>query len=75
MDGLKVKIELTPDHLSQSKFYNGWKHDHFVTSLLAFVLDGTIPAAFFNVPGCIHDPRQYKGRLGEFIGQARESLQ
>jgi hypothetical protein len=57
MDGLKVKIEQAPDHLSQSKFYNGWKHDHFVTSLLAFVRDGTIPAAFFNVnvPGCIHD--------------------
>jgi hypothetical protein len=36
MDGLKVKIEQAPDHLSQSKFYNRWKHDHFVTSLLAF---------------------------------------
>lgn len=55
MDGLKVRIEQPADSLVQSRFYNGWKCDHFVTAVLCFSPDGTIPAAFFNVPGCIHD--------------------
>lgn len=55
MDGVKVTIQQASDYLAQSEFYNGWKHDHFISSVLAFAPDGTIPAAFFNVPGCIHD--------------------
>jgi hypothetical protein len=55
MDGLKVGIESPVDFFVQSRFYNGWQHDHFVSAVLAFAPDGTIPAAFFNVPGCTHD--------------------
>lgn len=55
MDGLKVLIEDAGDFITQSRFYNGWKCDHYVTSVLCFAPDGTIPAAFFNVPGCTHD--------------------
>jgi hypothetical protein len=55
MDGLKLTIEQSSDPLVQSIFYNGWKCDHFVTSVLVFAPDGTIPAAFYNVPGCVHD--------------------
>ncbi len=36
-------------------FYNGWTHDHYVTSVFCFCPNGTIPIAFFNVPGCVHD--------------------
>ncbi len=55
MDGLKVRIEQAPDGIVQSRFYNGWKSDHFVTGVLGFVPDGTIALAFYNVPGCCHD--------------------
>jgi len=55
MDGLKVRIEQAPDEITQSRFYNGWKSDHFVTGVFGFVPDGTIAVAFYNVPGCSHD--------------------
>ena len=55
MDGLKCRIEQPSDCLVQRRFYNGWKCDHFVTAVLCFAPDGTIPAAFYNVPGCVHD--------------------
>jgi hypothetical protein len=55
MDGLKVRIEASPDGIVQSRFYNGWKSDHYVTAVLCFAPDGTIPACFYNVPGCTHD--------------------
>jgi hypothetical protein len=55
MDGIKVRIEQAPDEVVQSRFYNGWKSDHFVTGVLCFVPDGTIVIAFYNVPGCCHD--------------------
>jgi len=55
MDGLKLRIQASPNHTIQSRFYNGWKCDHFITSVLCFAPDGTIPAAFYNVPGCSHD--------------------
>jgi hypothetical protein len=54
-DGLKVRIESAADFFVQSMFYNGWKSDHFVSAVLCFAPDGTIPVAFFNVPGCTHD--------------------
>ena len=46
MDGLKVSIEEAPDEIVQSRFYNGWKSDHFVTGVLGFAPDGTIPVVF-----------------------------
>lgn len=55
MDGLKLRIESASDFLTQARFYNGWKSDHFLTGVLCFAPDGTIPAAFYNVPGCTHD--------------------
>ena len=55
MDGLKVMIEEAPDGIVQSRFYNGWKSAHFVTSVFCFAPDGTIPPCFYNVPGCTHD--------------------
>ena len=55
MDGLKVMIGEAPDGIVQSRFYNGWKSAHFVTSALCFAPDGTIAACFYNVLGCTHD--------------------
>ena len=67
MDGLKLRIESASDFLTQSRFYNGWKCDHFVTGVLCFFApDGTIPAAFFyNVPGCTHSTVADWGMLYE----------
>lgn len=31
-----------------------WRSNHFVTAVLCFVPDCTIPAAFYNVPGYCH---------------------
>ena len=55
MDGLKCSIEQAPDGIIQSRYYNGWKSGHCVTAVICFVPDGTIPAIFFNIPGCCHD--------------------
>jgi hypothetical protein len=53
MDGLKIKIDEAPDEITQSRFYNGWKHSHFVTAILCFAPDGSIPACYYNVLGCL----------------------
>jgi hypothetical protein len=55
MDGLKLTLEQSGDALIQERYYNGWTHDHYVTSVLCFCPDGTIPIAFINIPGSIHD--------------------
>jgi hypothetical protein len=41
--------------LIQERFYNGWTHDHYVSSVLCFCPDGTIPIAYINIPGSVHD--------------------
>jgi hypothetical protein len=55
MDGLKLMLEQSGSTLIQEQFYNGWVHDHFVTSVMSFCLDGTIPIVFCNIPGAVHD--------------------
>ena len=55
MDGLKTLIQKAGSTQQQAYFYNGWKHNHFVTSVFCFCPDGTIPIAFMNLPGATHD--------------------
>lgn len=55
MDGLKLPIQQASTTQQQALFYNGWKHGHFVTAVMCFCPDGTIPMTFFNVPGAQHD--------------------
>jgi len=55
MDGLKITLEQSGDALIQERFYNGWTHDHYVSSVLCFCPDGTIPIAYVNIPGAVHD--------------------
>jgi hypothetical protein len=55
MDGLKLYLQQSGKFEIQERFYNGWTHDHYVTSVFCFCPDGTIPIAFFNVPGSVHD--------------------
>ncbi len=55
MDGLKLFLQQPENAIIQECYYNGWTHDHYVTSVFCFCLDGTIPIAFFNVPGSVHN--------------------
>ena len=55
MDDLKLTLEQSGDALIQERFYNGWTHDHNVSSVLCFCPDGTIPIAYVNIPGTVHD--------------------
>jgi hypothetical protein len=55
MDGLKITLEQSGDALVQEQYYNGWTHDHYVSSVICFCPDGTIPIVFVNVPGAVHD--------------------
>jgi hypothetical protein len=54
MDGLKLYLQQSANTEIQACFYNGWTHGHYVTSVFVFCPDGTIPIAFFNVPGSVH---------------------
>jgi len=36
-------------------FYNGWKHDHFISNILCFAPNGTIVSCVINAPGSLHD--------------------
>jgi hypothetical protein len=52
MDGLKKQ---SGDALIQEQYYNGWTHDHYVSSVICVCPDGTIPIVFVNVPGAVQD--------------------
>lgn len=55
MDELKCHIHEATDKIEKSCFYFGWKSSHFLTEVLCLAADETIPAAFYNVPGCCQD--------------------
>ena len=55
MDGLKIGLEAAGDKQTQSRFYNGWKCDHYISNLFLFSPAGRICAAYFNAPGTVHD--------------------
>ena len=51
MDGLKLYLEQASDCVVQNRYYNGWTHDHYVSTVLVFCPDGTIPIVMYNIPG------------------------
>ena len=55
VDGLKLYLQQAGDSVIQSCFYNGWKHDHFVTNIFVFAPNGSIIACTLNAPGTWHD--------------------
>ena len=63
MDGFKVRIDQAPDEITQSRFYNGWKSNHFVTGIFGFVPDGTIAVAFYNVQDVVTIARSLTGEI------------
>ena len=55
VDGLKLYLQQAGDSIIQSRFYNGWQHNHYVTNIFAFALNGSIIACTLNAPGTWHD--------------------
>jgi hypothetical protein len=55
MDGLKFFLQQSGNAIIQERYYNGWMHNHYVTSVFSFCPDGTIPIAFFIIRGSVHD--------------------
>ena len=55
VDGLKHYLQQAGDSVIQSHFYNGWKHNHYVTNIFAFAPNGSIIACTLNAPGTWHD--------------------
>jgi hypothetical protein len=69
MDGLKLYLQQLGNTEIQACYYNGWTHGHYVTSIFVFCPDGTIPIAFFNVPGSVHDSQvAHWGRVYDELG-------
>jgi hypothetical protein len=72
MDDLKLYLQTGGNVYIQERYYNGWMHDHYVTSAFCFCLDGMIPISFFNVTGSVHDSQvtkfwQYLQQVGGSI--------
>jgi hypothetical protein len=55
MDSLKRMFEQSGEAHIQEQCYNGLMHDHYVTSVMCFCPDGTIPIVFCNIPGTSHE--------------------
>eukprot|EP00957_Ditylum_brightwellii_P104360 7948320-Ditylum_brightwellii.AAC.2 len=55
MDGLKFYLKQSGCHAIQNTFYNGWKHDHYISSIFLFMPDGMVWVMVINVPGLTHD--------------------
>eukprot|EP00957_Ditylum_brightwellii_P035833 2716124-Ditylum_brightwellii.AAC.1 len=55
MDGLKLYLEQSGSHATQNAFYNGWKHDHYVSNNFLSTPDGMIRAMVINVPDSTHN--------------------
>ena len=55
MDGVKLHIEQSQCFINQSRYYNSWTCDHYITNILGFCPAGTIVVACLNVPGSVHE--------------------
>lgn len=57
IDGCQLRCQNHPNLNTQNGYYNGRKHDTFVSNVFVFVPDGTIAMAMINFPGSQHDAR------------------
>ena len=54
-DGMKLYFESCSGEDEQNIYYNGWMHDHFVSCVFVFSVDGRIIRCIVNAPGSLHD--------------------
>ena len=57
MDGVKLYLQEAGSSTVENAYYNGWKCDHYVSAVIVFCPDGTIPIVCYNVPGSVHDSK------------------
>ncbi|KAF9566075.1 hypothetical protein CPC08DRAFT_740771 [Agrocybe pediades] len=57
MDGLNLMVQESADEDMENATFNGWLHEHFVSSVFAFGASGVIIACRLNAPGSWHDAR------------------
>eukprot|EP00957_Ditylum_brightwellii_P071361 5424931-Ditylum_brightwellii.AAC.1 len=55
MDGVKFYLQQARNIKIQENFYNGWKHDCYVTNFFMFTPDGMIRLMVINLPDDTHD--------------------
>ncbi|KAG6808001.1 hypothetical protein H0H92_005724 [Tricholoma furcatifolium] len=55
MDGLNLAVQTSANQEIENATFNGWLHDHFVSSVLAFGASGEIITCKLNAPGSWHD--------------------
>ena len=69
MDRLKLYLQQSGNTEIQARYYNGWTNGHYMTSIFVFCPDWTIPIAFFNVQGSVHDSQvAHWGRVYDKLG-------
>ncbi|CAA7260816.1 unnamed protein product [Cyclocybe aegerita] len=54
---LDILLSESPDQEIENATFNGWLHEHFVSSVIAFGATGSIIACRMNAPGSWHDAR------------------
>lgn len=54
-DGLKLYLEQSGDTVIQNMFFNGWKHEHYVSKVFVFAPSELIIGSVINAPGAMHD--------------------
>ncbi len=55
VDGKNCSVKVSSNDSVQNAQYNGWLHDHFVTGVLCFGVDGTLIWYNHNCPGSWND--------------------
>jgi hypothetical protein len=50
MDGVKLYLQQSGNAVIQEQYYNGWMHNHYVTSVFCFCPNGTLPNCIFQCP-------------------------
>lgn len=60
MDGVRLPVQEPHDKATQNEYYNGWVKSCNVVNLFVGAPDGTIIAAYVNMPGCFHDARIFQ---------------
>ncbi|KAE9400101.1 hypothetical protein BT96DRAFT_957063 [Gymnopus androsaceus JB14] len=55
IDGLNLPVQVSRNDETENSTYNGWLHEHFCSSGLAFGATGVIIACRLNAPGSWHD--------------------
>ncbi|KAG7441800.1 uncharacterized protein BT62DRAFT_982658 [Guyanagaster necrorhizus] len=55
LDGLNLMVQTSTDQELKNATFNGWLHEHFVSSVFAFNAKGEIIACKLNAPGSWHD--------------------